>query len=633
MVYESQQRMLQINELNNNIDDLGVNIKKYGALGDESINCAEAFEKASIEHSSIYVPAGRYVVNGANLAQKNLRITFDPDAVIVTSENQSAFIYKGRITEKINILNITTDKSPKYPTTPVSVLTVTSTVEYSVGDVVRIISESLIYTTGAAVKRAEFGIVSYIEGNKLYLNTTLRHIHDNQPKVYKLKGDKLELVNAQFDTTNVIDNKAPFVSVEHSVFPTFLSTMSIKGGGELLKLASCFMYKVDKMQASNLTNDPANGNIGYGVNDQGSYAGLVSNCTFTNVRHGYTTTAGEYGDTAFARINNCEGHGCTNAPFDTHREAYNIEFNDCRSFGTLQGADSLGAGFQLRSTDSVLRGCTSESDLFGFYLFQEADNALIENFVARNTKFRSGMIQGRAGRKLNVTLRNSFLSSLETGNEVFKVSYANLRMLNVRFTLGASIVDYCRIINVDNGVIEGRMIEMNCSQYKGNSFRFVHLADAEAYFYDLTLIKGNVSYTNTFTGDTSTAITKLRAYRVDGDLEAADTFGIKDVLVDYPIVTSNIQTQTIGRDGLTLLYATSLTASPTIYAPVDPILPGLSIGNFRKGAFVGQRLVVRNVSYDNDVGIVSGEFVSVPNNFRIGQRSKEEFVWNGGVWV
>jgi len=120
-----------------------------------------------------------------------------------------------------------------------------------------------------------------------------------------------------------------------------------------MTISGCFNLKVIGCSATNLENNIADGQFGYGIADA-SYGTIVENCVWDTTRHGYTTAQaltavnttdhnalaipGAYGFIVKA----CKGIGGTSAPFDTHHGSENGTFANCMSDLTAD------AGFGIR---------------------------------------------------------------------------------------------------------------------------------------------------------------------------------------------------------------------------------------------------------------------------------------------
>jgi hypothetical protein len=121
--------------------------------------------------------------------------------------------------------------------------------------------------------------------------------------------------------------------------------------------------------------------FGYGI---ATYAaveqGSVTNCHFTRLRHGFTTSAfqGAWGQSRNITVTGCTGKENTNAVFDTHAGAVNIAFNGCTVTNTTSAA------FQLRGLGNSVTSCTVDGAAYGVFVTAGAYGAKIKNNTFRN---------------------------------------------------------------------------------------------------------------------------------------------------------------------------------------------------------------------------------------------------------
>ena len=136
----------------------------------------------------------------------------------------------------------------------------------------------------------------------------------------------------------------------------------------------------------NFTNNTSQRQWGYGINDTGSLRTQISNCNFSNVRHGQTTTGRasepvasgatlqewmirrflETGATDGGLVSDCTGQGDTNTVFDTHQDAHNYTFSNCIVNGGEQA-------FSARGQNINFIGCVANNCDIGFIFFTHKD--------------------------------------------------------------------------------------------------------------------------------------------------------------------------------------------------------------------------------------------------------------------
>lgn len=147
--------------------------------------------------------------------------------------------------------------------------------------------------------------------------------------------------------------------------------------------------KVTNCLIQNLVNNTGRGNFGYGVIEGGTFMGNISQCTFINTRHGYTTGANSFewndlasgqtdadvnpnyklnrlqsGKTQSSIIADCHGSGQLSTPFDTHMDGEDIIFNNC----ITEGGES---GFSIRGRGIILNNCKAMNHKRPFLIYTE----------------------------------------------------------------------------------------------------------------------------------------------------------------------------------------------------------------------------------------------------------------------
>mgnify|MGYP003312778204 CR=1 FL=1 len=155
--------------------------------------------------------------------------------------------------------------------------------------------------------------------------------------------------------------------------------------------------KVTNCLIQNLVNNTGRGNFGYGVIEGGTFMGNISQCTFINTRHGYTTGANRFdwndlasgqtdadvnpnyklnrlqsGKTQSSIIADCHGSGQLSTPFDTHMDGEDIIFNNC----ITEGGES---GFSIRGRGIILNNCKAMNHIRPFLIYTEYEKTSDNN--------------------------------------------------------------------------------------------------------------------------------------------------------------------------------------------------------------------------------------------------------------
>lgn len=149
-----------------------------------------------------------------------------------------------------------------------------------------------------------------------------------------------------------------------------------KGYSIALSLAGNYRNEVTQCYFGNLRNNTGGGQYGYGIADA-SFATLVHGCVMLHPRHGYTTAAPatvaatsdttlllSQGRTIGAQVSDCVGFGSDAAVFDTHHDAEDVTFKNCKVFGG-------GMAFGMRGRNITFDGCQALGVVDAFYCFTE----------------------------------------------------------------------------------------------------------------------------------------------------------------------------------------------------------------------------------------------------------------------
>lgn len=158
-------------------------------------------------------------------------------------------------------------------------------------------------------------------------------------------------------------------------------------GGDIhgLQLNTVINASVSDCHIENGKDDTANGFTGYGINVTRTSENIaISNCRFTRVRHGFTCdgTDGNKGVPRNITVTGCVASECTAAAFDTHSTGASITFSGC-------SATRSAVGFQLRSKDTRILGCSVFYCNDGIYLNTDCDGSSVVGTVVRSLKLSS----------------------------------------------------------------------------------------------------------------------------------------------------------------------------------------------------------------------------------------------------
>lgn len=257
-----------------------------------------------------------------------------------------------------------------------------------------LLENPLRYTKGVSFVDDPDGDEQYINSyNKNFISDSDRQSYNLYPKILMLSGVTMSWIGGEIEYTR---GKAAFnngskalwrntcLTINGYTAPTVEQLKINYGYGPGILIDGSVHAKVSNCLIQNLLNNTSRGNYGYGIIEGGTFMGNVSQCTFINTRHGYTTGANSFiwnddddssvsrfkkdrlqgGKTQSSVIADCHGTGPKNAPFDTHMDAEDIIFNDCISEGGF-------CGFAIRGRGILLNNCKAINHERPYLIFTE----------------------------------------------------------------------------------------------------------------------------------------------------------------------------------------------------------------------------------------------------------------------
>ncbi|MEV4902345.1 hypothetical protein AB0K08_13510 [Citricoccus sp. NPDC055426] len=249
------------------------------------------------------------------------------------------------------------------------------------GDIVKVIADDLLEAARSATARSgEYQMVQEVDGDHVYLSGQLRQIDAYTQNVRVVRHESGAL---HFDglAVAVADEgmgvwSETMIYANGSMAPQWAKLHVESATGPVVEAAGCYAYRARSWDLSNILNEAQFGRYGYGLNDRNSVYGLTHGLMVSYARHGWTTNGlspdendtrvWRYGRTAHTVVSDSHALGCTNAPFDTHEEAYGVTFVNCTARGTVFGNQSSGAGFQARGKNHRYINCHVEDSSVGF---------------------------------------------------------------------------------------------------------------------------------------------------------------------------------------------------------------------------------------------------------------------------
>lgn len=526
--------------------------------------------------------------------------------------------------------------------TPTNLLTVASVAGFSVGDVVKIISDDLIEEARPAdnERKGEHAIVGAISGSQLVLYSYLFETYATNIRVARMNSAPRVLLS-DFTSDFTAGGSAPAILIQGAFAPEVLDVKAPRSRADLVRFISCVFHKTRGIRDGNATTDFPNSAYGYTIVEYSCEYGLHSDLQAYQVRHAYTdgtliANAGDvrterYGRTKFSRIADSEAWNCQNAGFDTHWSSFGIEFNNCAAYAPFNGPNASARNFQLRGRAARMNNCTSYGGI-GLSVFQGVDSALscadneVNNFThyfARLSESRAAIaiegVTGSASTIPTLTVNGLTTNQPATNTATFphvSALRAIVRLKRGRFVAaqGGSaacvlLADTLAQIYCDDSLIDARAAT-------GTNMRVVKQGAASTVRIQNTEILG--SYTHIFDGQTNNDISSYAIGLSFGTALAQPT-GFTNttsstISIDYTVgprrtsrvfmavtyTTGGAKTVTLDKRG-----AANLVLSVT----VSVALSNTQITALDAGAFDGQMLTIRNVAASMDALVVAGSLL------------------------
>lgn len=670
----------------------GVSIESFKRLSgetDDSARCQRAIDSLSDKGVLIFPYGNTYYINNVTCTGKSITV-LGIGATIIQNANNTIFTFTGGwdFTASVStITNVDYDFSQgNSTTTPVSKVTLSATppTNLKVGDIVKIISDDEIDnayqgggTTTTKKRKGEFTTVYFITGNDVYLSGRLRETYSTNVRLAKLKNTTFKMDGLTFDTDTSGD-----VLGWNRVLIKFVAAKSVQIDISCLNSYDSFVLMLGiydyraKVDAKNCRNEPSNNRYGYGLNDSSCGNGVIYNSTFTNCRHGFTTSTGyidsgstnieSYGKSDTITIIDSFGIGCSNCPFDVHEEAYSVTFHNCHAKGIVAGASGSGAGFQARAKKIKFVNCSSKNTRQGFYVFEQyagtTDGVQIVECVTENVE-TSLYIKGSTGAGIKVrNVRISggkFDSYGAVGNyiENADVSLVNNPEFNVQGYQGFLLYDNTnvkikrakitstspisayRIMDITGANVQLDIQELdidiaNAGATDGKLFR---LSNANAILTGdkVNIVTNGKAITDVFDSlGVGTGSLKVLRVTVDQDVTILSDVNFGTLVYSFvtPTKSSSARFQDLSADNAVPIIK---GINDDMFIRIKPLTANKILGIFPVGVRLGQRLIVRNSGTAFSTTIKHGATynTNIGADITLGVDSVLPLFWDGSFWT
>lgn len=430
-------------------------VKHYGAFGDGSTDDSSAISTAITDAAGgtlIFNSGGNYYITSM-VTVTDISITIiGYGATITQGADVVPFRFLGNFTNVQSVSSIDNDATVDVSdgdavTSPVASLTFASDPGYSVGDLLKVVTNTAFVNSGVTNERwGEPARVVSASGTTVYLSkrflSELPTLSGTRCGVFSTA--RVVIRGLTFDTADAGDAAnwtSALLQFRGLTGVGLVDIHVVKAWAIAIETEGCHELNADRITGGDATNDPDNSRFGYLINDASGFGNMWNNITGHNCRHVYTTncngSSGDadlrvYGQTIGCTINNGMATDCTNTAWDTHHDALYVSFNNCTAIAATRGHDSVGAGFQIRGGHVSINNGMSLGTKWGVQILQQysttaTNNARINGFKS-NTPRSAILVNGQASNDIvGIHLRNLDCEVTDEAN-VIEANYCEMRI-------------------------------------------------------------------------------------------------------------------------------------------------------------------------------------------------------------
>lgn len=662
--------------------------EQFGAVGDGVTNDGAAMIAWAAEvatgKAGILTGGKNYLLGGSTLTFTNQDVVIIGNGAVITQNSNSRHFNITNDFTQINNLSGTSllnytffEASATTPVTRVNFSTPANLSNFSVGDIVKVVSDAVVPDEETDHREGEFAQVGAIDGSGLILTHRLLFPVSGNPRVAKLNTtNKVQISDLTMDhigyndTTTWTNNR---MSINNVYQPTLSNVKSLHSASQGIQLASCYQAGTVNLAVSNARTytGGANDSFGYGLYETSCAYSVHINPRFTNCRHGFTTvmigtTAGDNnisrrGRNFCATIVNGVAHGCTAAGFDTHADAYKTKFIGCTVDGARQGIDSgTRNNYQIRGFGESFINCTSIGSARGFLINQispsnpqQADAAQIINCEHQGTSVDTSdeaavVVRSSAGTVVLCKIDNfRFYRNGSTAPlldaDAAEVFLTNPHCVGPNSTSGACrdyIANQDSIIRIRGGMTDstGSHASATFSPFRGAEAGTLWDVDGYTLVTDNGKLTSIVSAVDASGGrEIQGRFRNISTNRTPGALTTVGTQLTNAVFIDAVGAgslnfNSSYNTQTYGSSGDKTL-SLSRSGGNTVYWNITTSTSGVIITTINDGAFTGQELVIRNASGSSNNLVVETGSISLGGDVTLTPGDSLRLYWQGTSWM
>jgi hypothetical protein len=455
----------------------------FGAIGNGVTNDGPAFQLAintgkplSLDGSKTY-----RIASAVQFLNRNA-IVFGNGAKVVQGANFHCFEVKQDFT---NVTSVSALAHANYTfpngstNTLSSNVTIASTANFAINDICKIVSDDLLSGPEPAdnERSGQFVKVGDKTGTVLYFYDLMRaprgDVWSTNIRVAKMsKQYVVHFENIVFDVADGFGfwNNAQ-LKITGAYKPTLLNLRSLNSSSTFINLTSCLQTTSWGIRHENGRTSIANTCFGYSIVEYCCESSTHYGLHASQVRHAYTTGTlssnsndsriENYGRTAFTQVIGGTAINCQHNPWDTHADAFRIDFIGCVGRNPFSGPDGSATNFAFRGIGCRAINCESYGGL-GYRVlmdYGDANNSGDHEFIDCYHEFSS----------LAATVRNAFSIGGTTRSSVDYL-VTGVRIVNPRVRQPAGQGAIIALDRTEYCYIDGGHVQFNTTTGAGRVF-------------------------------------------------------------------------------------------------------------------------------------------------------------------
>lgn len=635
-----------------------VSAAAYGITGNgisDDLKALQAAADDTKDGQRLHIPPGIYRVSKP-ISISNKSIIVDAyGARIIANGNHGVLNISGSYGTVHSVTGLVKTSVPNGETTTwATEVTLDLNPVLTRGDVVKIISDDIVVgarpgTNGLESRIGEFAIVDSVDGKKVYLMGNLREDYRTNIRLVKVENQTASVrglkVSAALATATT-----GLIGLIRLIGPSVEDVTVERSGGIGIAFSGCYGYSSRNTSIVNAVNNPGLGQYGYGIADSSSCHGRIWGLLARHVRHGYTddtpriavgSNPDSYGRSYGNKIMDSVVEGATVTGWDTHHASENIQFINCDAINCYAGFALRGRRHKIRNgyvfggknalnVFTEAAGCESWGHRVDVLVSEGSQETPINFYVNSH----SGVIETRSSyiRGLSIVAPNYKNSGIRLQN-------ATLDLDSVNIVSPVALPDSATLISGQNSVINGTDIVLDMREnLSGETIALFDLSAGSSITCDRVSVKNTAEVAARSQAIRNTLQDKVALSDVALDYNTATsaTTSAGDILYDFSIRTSGVNSKSIQQAGSDISVRVRRTNAPQITANIVPGGSVATLGALQAGRTEGQTLHINNLG---TVGLIiphgtayKTEILGAANK-TLAVKSGITLVWNGTSWV